>query len=281
MSSPPTPLPAGLYIVATPIGHLGDMTPRAIETLRSCAVIACEDTRVSGALAQRFEIKTPLTPYHDHNADAVRPGLLVRAATEAVALVSDAGTPLISDPGFKLVRDARALNISVTPIPGACAAITALSVAGLPCDQFFFAGFLPSKSGARRAALQAIALVPGSLVFYESPQRLQESLRDMISVLGDRPAFVGRELTKLYETHYSGTLASLSEGWQEADNRGELVVVVGPQQAGGAPQHDVDALLGAALQNQTLKQAVADVTAQTGLPRKQIYARALALHSDG
>jgi 16S rRNA (cytidine1402-2'-O)-methyltransferase len=281
MSSPPTPLPPGLYIVATPIGHLGDMTPRAIETLRGCAVIACEDTRVSGALAQRFDIKTPLTPYHDHNADAVRPGLLARAAIEPVALVSDAGTPLISDPGFKLVRDARALNINVTPIPGACAAIAALSVAGLPCDQFFFAGFLPSKSGARRAALQSIVQVPGSLVFYESPQRLCESLRDMISVLGDRPAFVGRELTKLYETHYSGTLVSLCDGWHEADNRGELVIVVGPQQAGTAPQLDIDALLLAALQGQTLKQAVADVTAQTGLPRKQIYARALALQSDG
>jgi 16S rRNA (cytidine1402-2'-O)-methyltransferase len=280
MSSPPTSLPPGLYIVATPIGHLSDMTPRAIETLRGCAVIACEDTRVSGALAQRFDIKTPLTPYHDHNADMVRPGLLSRAATEAVALVSDAGTPLISDPGFKLVRDARALNIGVTPIPGACAAITALSVAGLPCDQFFFAGFLPSKSGPRRAALQGIAHVPGSLVFYESPQRLCESLRDMISVLGDRPAFVGRELTKLYETHYSGTLAGISDAWQDADNRGELVVVVGPQPAGNAPQLDIDALLQAALQGQTLKQAVADVTAQTGLPRKQVYARALALHSD-
>jgi 16S rRNA (cytidine1402-2'-O)-methyltransferase len=281
MSSPSTPLPPGLYIVATPIGHLGDITPRAIETLRSCAVIACEDTRVSGALAQRFDIKTPLTPYHDHNADAVRPGLLARAATEPVALVSDAGTPLISDPGFKLVRDARALNISVTPIPGACAAITALSVAGLPCDQFFFAGFLPSKSGARRATLQAIAQVPGSLLFYESPQRLCESLGDMISVLGDRPAFVGRELTKLYETHYSGTLLSICDAWQEADNRGELVIVVGPQQAGTAPQLDIDTLLLAALQGHRLKQAVADVTAQTGLPRKQIYARALALHSDG
>jgi 16S rRNA (cytidine1402-2'-O)-methyltransferase len=280
MSSPAPPLPPGLYIIATPIGHLGDMTPRAIDILRSCAIIACEDTRVTGALAHRFEIKTPLTPYHDHNADAVRPGLLARAALEPVALVSDAGTPLISDPGFKLVRDARAQNISVTPIPGACAAIAALSVAGLPCDQFFFAGFLPSKSGPRRAALQAIAQVPGSLVFYESPQRLCDSLPDIQSVLGDRPAFVARELTKLYETHYSGTVSSIADGWQEGDMRGELVVVVGPQTTTTSPQLDIDTLLKAALKGQTLKQAVADVTAQTGLPRKQIYARALALHSD-
>jgi 16S rRNA (cytidine1402-2'-O)-methyltransferase len=280
MSSPSAPLPPGLYIIATPIGHLGDMTPRAVETLRGCAVIACEDTRVTGALAHRFEIKTPLTPYHDHNADAVRPGLLARAATEPVALVSDAGTPLISDPGFKLVRDARAQNISVIPIPGACAAIAALSVAGLPCDQFFFAGFLPNKSGPRRAALQGLVQVPGSLIFYESPQRLPESLRDMQTVLGDRSAFVAREITKLYETHYSGTLSGLADGWQDADMRGELVIVVGPNTQTISTQLDVDALLRAALNGQTLKQAVADVTAQTGLPRKQVYARALALNTD-
>jgi 16S rRNA (cytidine1402-2'-O)-methyltransferase len=280
MSSPSAPLPPGLYIIATPIGHLGDMTPRAVETLRGCAVIACEDTRVTGALAHRFEIKTPLTPYHDHNADAVRPGLLARAATEPVALVSDAGTPLISDPGFKLVRDARAQNISVIPIPGACAAIAALSVAGLPCDQFFFAGFLPNKSGPRRAALQGLVQVPGSLIFYESPQRLPESLRDMQTVLGDRSAFVAREITKLYETHYSGTLSSIADGWQDADMRGELVIVVGPNTQTISTQLDVDALLRAALNGQTLKQAVADVTAQTGLPRKQVYARALALNTD-
>jgi 16S rRNA (cytidine1402-2'-O)-methyltransferase len=281
MSSPTRPLAPGLYIVATPIGHLADMTPRAIETLSGCAVIACEDTRVTGALTHKFGISTPLTPYHDHNADTVRPGLLARAASEAVALVSDAGTPLISDPGFKLVRDARRAGISITPIPGACAAITALCVAGLPCDQFFFAGFLPAKSGPRRAALQAIAAVPGSLVFYESPLRLQDCLADMKDMLGDRPAFLARELTKLYETHYSGTLSSLHNSWQDADARGELVIIVGPQNSDSAPQVDIDALLRAALQQQSLKQAVADVTAQTGLPRKQIYARALALHSDG
>jgi 16S rRNA (cytidine1402-2'-O)-methyltransferase len=281
MSSPPPPLPFGLYIVATPIGHLGDMSPRAIETLRGCALIACEDTRVTGALTHRFGIETPLTPYHDHNADQVRPGLLERAHSAAIALVSDAGTPLISDPGFKLVRDARAAGIAITPIPGACAAITALSVAGLPCDQFFFAGFLPSKSGARRAAVQAIAQVPGSLVFYESPQRLPESLHDLQEILGDRPAFVARELTKLYESHYSGTLSALAARWQASDARGELVLVVGPHVAGAAPIFDIDALLLAALHNQSFKQAVADVTAQTGLPRKQIYARALGLQTDG
>ncbi len=280
MSSPTPPLSPGLYIIATPIGHLGDMTPRAVDTLRGCAVIACEDTRVTGALTHRFEINTPLTPYHDHNADTVRPGLLARAAVDAVALVSDAGTPLISDPGFKLVRDARAQNISVIPIPGVCAAIAALSIAGLPCDQFFFAGFLPAKSGPRRAALQAIAQVPGSLVFYESPQRLPESVRDMQTVLGNRPAFVARELTKLYETHYNGTLSSLADGWQEGDMRGELVIVVGPNTQSTATQIDIDALLQTALKGQTLKQAVANVTAQTGLPRKQIYARALALNTD-
>jgi 16S rRNA (cytidine1402-2'-O)-methyltransferase len=281
MSSPPHPLPPGLYVVATPIGNLGDMTPRAVETLRACALIACEDTRVTGALAHRFGIETKLTPYHDHNADAVRPGLLARAQSEAIALASDAGTPLISDPGFKLVRDARAAGIRVTPIPGACAAITALSVAGLATDQFFFGGFLPYKSGPRRAALQALAAVPGSLVFYESPQRLRECLSDMRDILGDREAFVGRELTKLHESHYAGAISQLIETWRDEDARGELVIVVGPAAADAASQLDVDALLAAALAQQSLKQAVADVTAQTGLPRKHVYARALALQSDG
>jgi 16S rRNA (cytidine1402-2'-O)-methyltransferase len=281
MSSPPPSLPPGLYVVATPIGNLGDMSPRAIETLRGCALIACEDTRVTGALAHRFGIETKLTPYHDHNADAVRPGLLARACSEAIALVSDAGTPLISDPGFKLVRDARAAGIPVTPIPGACAAITALSVAGLATDQFFFGGFLANKSGPRRAALQALAAVPGSLVFYESPQRLRECLSDMRDILGDRDAFVGRELTKLHESYYAGAFSHLIETWQDADARGELVIVVGPAAADAAPRLDADALLLAALAHLSLKQAVADVTAQTGLPRKQVYARALALQSDG
>jgi 16S rRNA (cytidine1402-2'-O)-methyltransferase len=282
MSSLSTPLPFGLYIVATPIGNLADLSPRAIETLRGCCVIACEDTRVTGALTHRFNIHTPLTPYHDHNADAVRPGLIDRAMNEAVALVSDAGTPLISDPGFKLVRDARARGLPVIPVPGACAAITALSVAGLPCDQFFFAGFLPSKSGPRRATLQAIATVPGSLVFYESPLRLRECLIDMQYVLGNRDAFVARELTKLHETHYSGTLASLQTDWKDTDSRGELVIVVGPQSNSMATSPiDLDALLRAALQNQSFKQAVADITAKTGLPRKKIYARALALQNNG
>ncbi len=280
MSSPAETLPPGLYIVATPIGHLGDMSPRAIATLRGCAIIACEDTRVTGALAHRFDISTPLFPYHDHNADIVRPTLLARAHSEAVALVSDAGTPLISDPGFKLVRDARAAGLHVTPIPGACAAITALSVAGLPCDQFFFAGFLPSKSGARRAQLQTLANVPGSLIFYESPQRLRACLADMKDILGDRSAFIARELTKLFESHYSGSLSQLHESWRDVDARGELVIIVGPQDAVQAQHFDIDALLVTALQSLSLKQAVADVTAQTGLPRKQIYARALALHAD-
>ncbi len=285
-STPPTPaalapLAPGLYVVATPIGHLGDMTPRGVQTLQGCALIACEDTRVTGQLAQRFHIETKLTPYHDHNADMVRPGLLARAQHEAIALVSDAGTPLISDPGFKLVRDARAQGIAVIPIPGACAAITALSVAGLATDQFFFGGFLSAKSGPRRAVLQALATVPGSLVFYESPLRLRDCLHDMQDMLGNREAFLGRELTKLHETHYAGTLSSLAAAWREEDARGELVIVVGPASAATAQVVDVDALLIAALAEQTLKQAVADVTAQTGLPRKQIYARALALQSDG
>ena len=271
-------LAPGLYVVATPIGNLGDMTLRAIEVLQQASVIACEDSRVTGRLCQRFGIETPLTPYHDHVADLVRPALVRRAGTEAVALVSDAGTPLISDPGYKLVRDCKAARVTVTSIPGACAAVAALCVAGLPSDRFCFAGFLPTKDAARRRALQDVADIPATLIFYESPQRLGESLAAMASVLGDRPACIARELTKLHETLYEGSLTALAARFASGIVKGEVVIVAGPPLAQPREAVDLDALLDEALARAPLKQAVAEVTAATGLPRKQVYAKALARH---
>jgi 16S rRNA (cytidine1402-2'-O)-methyltransferase len=282
MSPRNDPLPAGLYVVATPIGNLGDISQRAIDTLRGCALIACEDTRVTATLARRFALTAPLTPYHEHNADAARPGLITRAREAAVALVSDAGTPLISDPGYRLVAECRAQGIPVLPIPGACAAIAALSVAGLATDRFLFAGFLPSKSSARRTMLRELASIKATLVFYESPARLAESLRDMAEYLGDRQASIARELTKLHESHYAGSLSQLAGQFASQEVRGELVVCVAPPMPEApAESVDVDALLREALTGASLKQAVADVTARTGLPRKQVYARALALGGHG
>ncbi|HZQ14222.1 MAG TPA: 16S rRNA (cytidine(1402)-2'-O)-methyltransferase, partial [Pseudolabrys sp.] len=192
--------PPGLYLVATPIGHLGDITLRALETLAGCDVIACEDTRVTRKLADRYGIATPLTPYHEHNAAEARPQLLARLARgEAVALVSDAGTPLISDPGYKLVRAAHAAGVPVTALPGASAILTALVLSGLPTDRFLFAGFLDSHRERRRRELTALKTVPASLVFFESPHRIADALADMHDLLGDREAAVGRELTKRFE----------------------------------------------------------------------------------
>jgi len=273
-------LSPGLYIVATPIGNLGDITLRALDVLRRADAILCEDTRVTATLARRYGLGAERIAYHDHNADAVRPGLIARlAAGAALALVSDAGTPLISDPGFKLVREAVAAGIPVTAVPGASALLAALAVAGLPTDRFLFSGFLPVKSGARRRALRGLAAVPASLIFYETAPRLADSLGDMAAMLGDRPAAVARELTKLHEEVKRDGLAALAEHYaSHGPPRGEIVVVVGPP----APQTaaadaDVDAQLASALQTSTLREASAAVAAATGLPRRQVYARALAL----
>jgi 16S rRNA (cytidine1402-2'-O)-methyltransferase len=269
----------GLHIVSTPIGNLGDITLRALATLAAADLIACEDTRVTRKLIDRYVIATPLTPYHDHNAAAARPKLLQRLADgAAIALVSDAGTPLLSDPGFKLVRAAQEAGHSVTALPGASAPLAALVVAGLPTDEFFFAGFLPAKQAARRARIEDLATIPATLVLFETAPRIAAALGDLAAGLGHREAAVCRELTKLHEEVRRGDLATLAQSFGEADTRGEIVVVIAPPAA--APPADIsdaDPLLRAALPRASLKDAVSEVAQATGLPRREIYRRALAL----
>ncbi|MES1152473.1 MAG: 16S rRNA (cytidine(1402)-2'-O)-methyltransferase [Dongia sp.] len=268
-----------LALVATPIGNLGDISARALETLRAADVIACEDTRVTGNLLAKFGIRRPVLPYHDHNAERMRPQLLERLSRgETVALVSDAGTPLISDPGYKLVREAAEAGLAVTAIPGAAAPITALILSGLPSDRFLFAGFLPPKSGARRTVLAELRGVPATLLLFETGPRLAESLADCHRVLGDRPAAVARELTKLHEEVRRGTLSELSRHYDESGApKGEIVLVIGPPDASAEAPMDVDAALTAALATMGIKEAATAVAAASGLPRREIYARALAL----
>lgn len=270
----------GLYVVSTPIGHARDITLRALDVLGAAAVIAAEDTRVTRGLMQRYGIATPLTAYHEHNAATAGPQLIERVkGGEIVALVSDAGTPLISDPGYRLVQAAVAADVAVTVIPGASAVTAALAVAGLPTDRFCFFGFLPRKGAARRRGLSDAAGVPATLVFYEAPPRLAATLADLAETLGPRPAVVARELTKLFEEVRRGDLGSLARHYAEAGApKGEIVILVGPP-GDEAPVEAVqlDELLRQALASKSLKQAVAEVTAATGLPRREVYARALAL----
>ena len=277
--SSPEPLPPGLYIVATPIGNLGDLTVRAADVLRRVALVACEDTRVTAKLLHHIGSAVPMTPYHDHNADAVRPRLLHRMATDAVALVSDAGTPLISDPGYKLVRDARAAGVAVTTLPGPCAAIAALTLAGLPTNRFLFAGFLPAKAKAKAESIADLADIRATLLFYESGHRLADSLQALALGLGDRPAAVAREITKRYEETVEGSLAGLAARFAAAPApKGEIVIVVAPPaDPVGATEADLDSALMAAMADQPVKMAVAAVAASLGLSRRQVYARALAL----
>jgi len=280
-ASAPERLPAlapGLYIVATPIGNLRDITFRAVDTLAAADIIACEDTRVTAKLLTAHDVATAMTPYHEHNAAKVRPKLLARLkAGGAIALVSDAGTPLISDPGYKLVREAAQAGIAVIAIPGPSATLAALAVAGLPTDRFLFAGFLAPRGGARRAALQPLASVEVTLVFFESARRLAGSLADMAAILGPRPAAIARELTKRYEEIRRGRLDELAGHYRVAGvPRGEVVIVVGPPDAAHAAP-DLDALLRLALAEMSLRDAAASVSAATGQPRRKVYARALAL----
>ncbi len=268
----------GLYIVATPIGNLGDLSPRAAAVLGAAGVIAVEDSRVTAGLLRHIGIKTPMTPYHDHNAEGVRPGLIARMATEIVALVSDAGTPLISDPGYKLVRDARAAGHLVATIPGPCAAVAALTLAGLPTDRFLFLGFLPPKEKARADAIAEIAGVRATLVLYESGPRLAACLAALAAGLGDRDAAVTREISKRFEEAVTGTLSMLAARYAEAAPKGEIAVVVAPPQAAApADARDVDAALADALTRLTTSQAAGEVAKAFGLDRKSLYARALAL----
>jgi len=270
----------GLYVVATPIGNLRDITLRALEVLRIADLVLCEDTRVTLKLLDRHNLSPKLFAYHDHNAASVRPRVLEELAKgSAVALVSDAGTPLVSDPGFKLVEAAIAAGHRIFPIPGASAALAALVSAGLPSDRFFFEGFLPPKSGARKTRLAELRAIPATLIFYESGPRLSDSLLDMSATLGVRNAAVCRELTKAFEEVRRGSLAELASHYEKAGPpKGEIVVVVSPP-GDEAPldDADIDSKIKAALKKLSLKDASAAIAAETGLPRKEIYARALAL----
>lgn len=276
-------LGAGLYVVATPIGNLGDITLRALQILAGADVIACEDTRVSRKLLDHYRINTPLTPYHDHNAAAARPKLIARvAAGEAVALISDAGTPLVSDPGLKLVQAAREAGHAVTSAPGASAVLTALAVAGLASDRFFFEGFLPPREAARRSRIAELARVPGTLVLFETGPRIADALADLADGLGTREAAVCRELTKLHEEVRRGDLATLARDYAgAAETRGEMVIVVAPPTAEDRIESaELDHLLRGALARASVKDAVAEVAAASGLSRREVYRRALALVKD-
>ncbi|MFN3945702.1 MAG: 16S rRNA (cytidine(1402)-2'-O)-methyltransferase [Allosphingosinicella sp.] len=271
-------LSPGLYIVATPIGNLSDLSPRAAATLAAADLIAVEDSRVTAKLLRHIGVKRPMAPYHDHNADKVRPGLIARMASEAVALVSDAGTPLISDPGYKLVRDARAAGIAVTTIPGPSALIAALTLSGLPTDRFAFWGFLPAKSGARAAAVREMAAFPGTAILYESGPRLAASLAALAEGLGPREAAVVREISKRFEESVAGTLPELAERYRDSPPKGEIVIVVGPPGEAEAPQEaDIDAALREAMTRLSPSRAAAEVAAALGLPRRDVYERAQRL----
>ncbi len=268
----------GLYIVATPIGNLSDLSPRASAILSAADVIAVEDSRVTAKLLRYINVKKPMTPYHDHNGDVARPGLIARMETEVVVLVSDAGTPLISDPGYKLVRDARAAGRNVVTVPGPCAAIAGLTLAGLPSDRFFFMGFLPSKAKARAAAIAEVAIVRATLVVYESGPRLGATLAALAIGLGPRDAAVAREMTKRYEECVGGRLDELAARYANAPPKGEIVIIVAPPpDAAPASEATGDLALKAALTRLSPARAASEVAKATGLDRRTLYARALAL----
>jgi 16S rRNA (cytidine1402-2'-O)-methyltransferase len=279
MTRDANPLAAGLYVAATPIGNLKDVTYRVVETLGRADKILCEDTRQTAKLLAAYAIATPMSPYHDHNADRVRPGIIAALKEGArFVLVSDAGTPLISDPGAKLVREARAAGICVFPLPGPSAFVAALSAAGVMTDRFVFAGFPPAKAEARRKFFSDLAAVRSTLVFYESPQRLAASLAAMANAFGARRAVIARELTKIYEEFVDGDLADLAARYDAETPKGEIVIIVDPpaEEIAAAPE-DIDVFLTAALATQSLKEAAAAAADAFNLPRKQAYARALAL----
>jgi 16S rRNA (cytidine1402-2'-O)-methyltransferase len=274
-------LAGGLHLVATPIGNLGDVSLRALEVLAAAELICCEDTRVTRKLLDHYAIVTPLTPYHEHNAAAARPKILARlAAGDAIALVSDAGTPLISDPGYRLVREASQAGHAVTAVPGASAVLTALSLAALPTDRFFFEGFLPPKQAARQKRIAELVRIPATLVLFESGPRLAEALADLADGLGEREAAVCRELTKLHEEVRRSDLLSLAQDYaQGAETRGEMVIVIAPPQEQQA--EDIDALLRNALARVSVKDAVGEVALATGRSKREVYQRALELNDEG
>ena len=271
-------LEPGLYIVATPIGNLSDLGPRAAAVLAAADLIAVEDSRVTAKLLRHIGARRPMTPYHDHNADRVRPGLIAQMRDKAVALVSDAGTPLISDPGYKLVRDARAAGVKVTTVPGPSAVIAALTLAGLPTDRFAFFGFLPAKAGARAAAIAEAGRFDGTLVFYESGPRLGAALAALRDGLGDREAAVAREISKAFEQCVTGSLAELAARYAQAPPKGEIVIVVGPPgEAAAAGEAEIDAALEEAMTRLSPSRAAAEVAERLGVARRAVYERAQRL----
>ena len=274
-------LAAGLYVVATPIGNLKDITIRALETLAGADAIACEDTRVTRKLLGHYGIRVPLTPYHDHTAAHARPNLREPiGAGEAIALVSDAGTPLVSDPGYKLVHEAREAGYSVTSIPGATAVIAALTNAGLPTDRFFFDGFLPAKAAQRQRRIGALARIPATLIVLESGPRLAETLAALAAELGPRQAAICREMTKLHEEIRRGPLDRLACHYAEGgETRGEIVIVIHPpgQNEMLPDAEQLDAMITEGLATASVKDVASEVAAMTGLPRRDVYRRALVL----
>src|SRR5712675_444765 len=275
----PKPVP-GLYLVATPIGHLGDITLRALETLAGVDIIACEDTRITRRLTERYAISAQLKPYHEHNAALARPKILERLAQGAsIALVSDAGTPLISDPGFKLVREVCAAGHRVIALPGPSSVLSALSVAALPTDRFFFEGFLPAKETARRARLVELKRIDATLVMFESGNRVQDTLRDLADIMGGRDAAICREMTKLHEDIKRAPVSELARAADALETRGEFVLVIGPPAADAKimAEGDLDDLLRSSLQRDSVKDAVALAVELSGRPRRAVYARALEL----
>lgn len=270
----------GLYIVATPIGNLGDITLRAVEMLRNCNGVACEDTRVTGKLLRHLGLSKPLWRYDDHAAERDRTRLVESMRTKAVALVSDAGTPLVSDPGYRLVREARAAGIAVFTIPGPCAAVAGLTLSGLPSDRFLFAGFLPAKDKARSDVLAELSQARATLVFYETAPRLLRSLEAIAAHLGEREVAVARELTKLHEECRTGSARELIDHYQANPPRGEIVLLVGPPGQASAEPADADDMLRIALAKMKPSQASAEVAKATGVDRKALYARALELRGE-
>ena len=272
------PLAPGLYIVATPIGTLSDLSPRAAETLRGADLVLAEDTRVTGKLLAHAGAKTPMRRYDDHSKDSDRDRIVDRLASEAIALVSDAGTPLISDPGYKLVRSAREAGRDVRTVPGPCALIAGLTLSGLPTDRFFFVGFLPAKAKARADAILELAPLKATLVFYESGSRLSESLLALSAGLGERDSAVAREISKLHEECVTGTLAELADRYAEARPKGEIVIIVGPsRERAEASDSELDSALLEALQTLSPSRAAAEAAERLKVPRKRAYARALEL----
>ncbi|OYW53976.1 MAG: 16S rRNA (cytidine(1402)-2'-O)-methyltransferase [Hyphomicrobium sp. 32-62-53] len=275
------PLAPGLYLVATPIGNLADITLRALATLARADVIYCEDTRHSRTLVAHYGITRTLRPYHEHNAEEQRPRILADLARGArIALISDAGTPLVSDPGYKLVRDCIAEGHTVVAIPGASAVMTGICVAGLPTDTFLFAGFLPPRSGARQTRIAELASVPATLIFFEAPTRLAETLADLATTLGHRPAAVARELTKLHEHIARGPLSDLAAHFENAPPKGEIVILVGPPGNEAVTDEAIIAALENALAHMSLRDAAKAVAERLSAPKARVYDLGLKLKAD-